>query len=58
MIEETGEFVVNLTTEQLAKAADYCGVRSGKDVDKWNEMKLTRKRQSPFSMHLQLRNVR
>lgn len=44
MIEETGEFVVNLTTEQLAKAADYCGVRSGKDVDKWNEMKLTRKK--------------
>lgn len=43
MIEETGEFVVNLTTETLAKATDYCGVRSGKDVDKWKEMGLTRK---------------
>lgn len=44
MIEETGEFVVNLTTEKLAFATDYCGVRSGKDVDKWKEMKLTREK--------------
>lgn len=42
MIEETGEFVINLTTEALAYTADYCGVRSGRDVDKWQEMKLTR----------------
>ncbi len=42
MIEETGEFVVNMATEKLAFATDYCGVRSGKDVDKWKEMKLTR----------------
>ena len=42
MIRETGEFVVNLTTEALAKATDYCGVRSGRDVDKWKEMNLTR----------------
>jgi len=41
MIRESGEFVVNLTTEALAKATDYCGVRSGRDVDKWKEMKLT-----------------
>lgn len=41
MIEETGEFVVNLTTKELAYATDYCGVRSGRDVDKWKEMKLT-----------------
>lgn len=41
MIQETGEFVVNLTTKKLVKAADYCGVRSGRDVDKWKEMKLT-----------------
>lgn len=41
MIQETGQFVVNLTTKDLAKAADYCGVRSGKDVDKWKEMNLT-----------------
>lgn len=41
MIRESGEFVVNLTTEELAKATDYCGVRSGRDVDKWKEAKLT-----------------
>ena len=42
MIKESGEFAVNLTTEELAGAADWCGVRSGRDVDKWKEMKLTR----------------
>ena len=41
MIRETGEFVVNLTTEKLARAADFCGVRSARDVDKWREMHLT-----------------
>lgn len=41
MIRETGEFVVNLTTKQLVKATDYCGVRSGRNVDKWKEMHLT-----------------
>lgn len=42
IIRETGEFVINLTTGKLARAADYCGVRSGRDVDKWKEMHLTR----------------
>jgi len=41
MIEETGEFVINLTTRALAYAADYCGVKSGRDVDKWKETGLT-----------------
>lgn len=41
MLKESGEFVINLTTEQLAKATDYCGVRSGKNVDKWKEANLT-----------------
>ena len=41
MIEETKEFVINLTTEKLARATDYCGVRSGRDVDKWKECSLT-----------------
>lgn len=41
IIKETGEFVVNLTTKRLARAADYCGVKSGKEVDKFLEMKLT-----------------
>ena len=36
MIEAAGEFVVNLTTESLVRATDYCGVRSGRDVDKFN----------------------
>lgn len=41
MIMETGEFVINLTTRELAFATDYCGVRSGRDVDKFKEMHLT-----------------
>lgn len=41
MIEETGEFVINLTTEELAYATDYCGVRSGRDEDKWSAVHLT-----------------
>lgn len=41
MIKETGEFVINLTTEELVFATDYCGVKSGRDVDKWKEMHLT-----------------
>ncbi len=42
MIMESGEFAVNLTTKELARAADWCGVRSGKDTDKWKETGLTR----------------
>lgn len=38
---ETGEFVVNLVHEPLVRACDYCGVRSGRDVDKFSQMKLT-----------------
>lgn len=41
MICDTGEFVINLTTEELAYATDYCGVKSGRDVDKFKEMNLT-----------------
>jgi flavin reductase (DIM6/NTAB) family NADH-FMN oxidoreductase RutF len=41
IIKRTGEFVINLTTEALARATDWCGVRSGKDYDKWQEMGLT-----------------
>ena len=41
MIEETGEFVINLTTEDLVYATDYCGVKSGREVDKFKEMHLT-----------------
>ena len=41
MIKETGEYVINLTTEKLARATDFCGVRSGRNMDKFKEMKLT-----------------
>lgn len=41
IIRKTGEFVINLTTKKLARAADYCGVRSGRDVDKFEKMHLT-----------------
>ena len=40
-LRETGEFVINLTTKELTYATDYCGVKSGRDVDKFKEMKLT-----------------
>ncbi|MDE6016862.1 MAG: flavin reductase family protein [Acetatifactor sp.] len=41
ILKETGEFVINLTTKSLVYATDYCGVKSGRDVDKFQEMKLT-----------------
>lgn len=41
IIRETKEFVVNLTTKDTCFATDYCGVKSGRDVDKFKEMKLT-----------------
>lgn len=41
IIRRTGEFVINLTTRDLARATDWCGVRSGRDYDKFREMGLT-----------------
>lgn len=41
ILEETGEFVINLTNESLVKACDYCGVVSGRDVDKFAKTRLT-----------------
>jgi flavin reductase (DIM6/NTAB) family NADH-FMN oxidoreductase RutF len=41
IIKETGEFTINLVTKKLAYATDYCGVKSGRDVDKFKEMGLT-----------------
>ena len=41
ILKESGEFVINLTTKELAFATDYCGVKSGRDVDKFKEMGLT-----------------
>lgn len=41
IIKETGEYVINLVNKDLVFAADFCGVRSGRNVDKFDEMKLT-----------------
>lgn len=41
IIKDTEEFVVNLVTDRLVKATDYCGVKSGRDVDKFAETGLT-----------------
>ncbi len=49
IIKETGEFVVNLTDVSLVRDADFCGVRSGKDMDKWSVLKLKK----AASQHIQ-----
>lgn len=41
LIEKNREFVINLTTEQLAHATDFCGVKSGRDIKKFEHLKLT-----------------
>ncbi len=41
IIRDTGEFVINLVNKRLVRAADYCGVKSGGDVDKFKETRLT-----------------
>lgn len=41
IIKRTKSFVINLTNEDMARATDWCGVRSGKDYNKFNEMRLT-----------------
>lgn len=68
MIKKTGEFVINLTTEELAFATDYCGVRSGRDVDKFKEMKLTKEaaeyvkapmiKEAPVSIECRVKEIR
>ncbi len=52
MIRETGEFVINLTTKELTYATDYCGVRSGRDVDKFKELNLTKESASQVNVPL------
>lgn len=41
ILKETGEFVINLVTTELTRKCDWCGVKSGRDFDKFKEMKLT-----------------
>ena len=42
MLKRTGEFVINFTTEKLLAACDYCGIRSGRDINKFAEMKFSK----------------
>ena len=68
MLKKTGEFVINLTTEELAFATDYCGVRSGGDVDKFKEAHLTKEpaqfvkapmiKESPVSIECRVTEVK
>ncbi|MBO7387544.1 MAG: flavin reductase family protein [Lachnospiraceae bacterium] len=67
IIKETGEFVVNLTNRELARACDWCGVKSGRDFDKFKEMKLTPSKsetvkapgiaESPVSIECKVKNI-
>ncbi|MDD7307503.1 MAG: flavin reductase family protein [Clostridia bacterium] len=67
IIENTGEFVINLCSEELAFATDFCGVRSGRDTDKFKEMKLTPERaeivrcpmikESPVNIECRVREI-
>lgn len=66
LIMDKGMFVVNLVTEKLTFAADFCGVKSGRDTDKFTEMGLTPEkasfvdvpmiRESPVSIECIVRN--
>lgn len=44
LIKKNGEFVINLTTKELARATDWCGVKSGRDFNKFKEMGLTKEK--------------
>lgn len=68
MIKESGEFVINLTTQNLAYATDWCGVRSGAKYDKFKEMKLTKEKanfvscpmikESPVSIECKVKEIK
>ncbi len=67
LIKASGEFTVNLVTEALARATDWCGVRSGCDHDKWKVCGLTPEpgvevrcpsvKESPLSIECRVRSV-
>ncbi len=67
-IKESGEFVINLTNEKLAFATDWCGVKSGKEFDKFKEMKLTKEKanhvkcplikESPVSVECKVKEIK
>ena len=68
LIKKEGEFVINLTTENLARATDWCGVKSGAKVDKFKEMKLHKEKakfvkcpmikESPVSVECKVKEIK
>lgn len=68
IIKESGEFVINLTTENLAYATDWCGVKTGDKVDKFKEMHLTKEhakfvkcpmiKESPVSVECKVKEIK
>ena len=68
MIKDSGEFVINLTTKDLAYATDWCGVKTGAKVDKFKEMKLTKEKaqyvkcpmikESPVSVECRVKEIK
>ena len=67
LIKQSGEFVINLPTQQLIRAVDYCGVKSGRNTDKFKEMNLTAEpaekisapilAQSPVNIECKVRDI-
>lgn len=49
LIKESGEFVINLPTSHIVRSIDFCGVRSGRDIDKFDACHLTREPASALS---------
>ena len=68
LIKKQGEFVINLTNKELARATDWCGVRSGSKFDKFKEMKLHKEKanfvkcpmikESPVSVECKVKEIR
>jgi flavin reductase (DIM6/NTAB) family NADH-FMN oxidoreductase RutF len=68
IIKENGEFVINLTTKELARITDWCGCRTGAKFDKFKEMKLTKEKanfvkcpmikESPVSIECKVKEIK
>ena len=68
LIKDQGEFVINLTTKDLVRATDWCGVKTGAKVDKFKEMKLTKEKakfvkcpmikESPVSVECRVKEIK
>lgn len=52
MLKENKEFVINLVSKEICRAADFCGVRSGSDLDKFEATGLTREKASTVNVPL------